>query len=341
MIFCFGELLLRLSPELNRRWLPNAEMHFFLGGAELNAATALAKWKVPVKYFTVLPDNYLSKEICKELKEKKINTSAILFSGGRIGIYYLPHGADLRNAGVIYDREYSSFSQIKTGMINWDEVLKDCSWFHYSAISPALNKNIAQVCKEALKAAKKNGLTISVDLNYRSKLWKYGKRPYEIMPQLVKYCDVVMGNIWSANKLLGIPVDKKINDEKNMTAYFSQASKTSFHILKKIPKVKMVANTFRFDQDGIKYSATLDDGTRQFVSPKFETKKIKDKVGSGDCFMAGLIYGLFNKHPLQDVINYAAAAAFGKLQETGDATNQTVAEVNMIIKNYGKRKFHY
>ncbi len=190
-VFCFGEILLRMSPALKRDWIHKASMLVYAGGAELNVAAALSKWNVPVKYATAMPDNYLSKEIMKELRSKNIDTSAIHLSGNRIGVYYLPQGADLKNAGVIYDRANSSFSELKPGMINWDEALKGCSWFHFSAISPALNDNVALVCKEALKTASAKGLTISVDLNYRAKLWQYGKRPPQIMPEMVKYCQVL------------------------------------------------------------------------------------------------------------------------------------------------------
>ncbi|HWJ24990.1 MAG TPA: PfkB family carbohydrate kinase [Flavisolibacter sp.] len=173
-VFCFGELLLRMSPELGGAWIRNAHMPVFVGGAELNAATALARWNVPVAYGTALPENALAEEICRSLEGKGIDTSRIIFSGKRIGCYYLPQGADLKNAGVIYDREYSSFSQLKPGQIDWDRLLKDVEWFHFSAISPALNADVAVICKEALQAASEKGITISVDLNYRAKLWQYG-----------------------------------------------------------------------------------------------------------------------------------------------------------------------
>jgi 2-dehydro-3-deoxygluconokinase len=170
-VFCFGELLLRYSPAFNRQWIEDASMPVFIGGAELNVATALAKWSIPTKYVTALPGHALSQEIIQELQHKNIDVSSVLFQGNRIGTYYLPQGADLKNAGVIYDRAGSSFGELQPGMIDWDTTLKDCDWFHFSAISPALNENVAAVCKEALEAASAMGLTISVDLNYRSKLW--------------------------------------------------------------------------------------------------------------------------------------------------------------------------
>ena len=210
-VFCFGEILLRMSPVLNRQWIQQASIPVYVGGAELNVASALAKWNVPVRYCSAMPDHYLSHEMMEELQTKNIDVSAVHLSGNRIGVYYLPQGADLKNAGVIYDRAYSSFAELKPGMINWDKALEGCTWFHFSAISPALNENAAAVCKEALQAASAKGLTVSVDLNYRAKLWQYGKKPAEIMPGLVEYCHIIMGNLWSVESLLGIqsPIERQ------------------------------------------------------------------------------------------------------------------------------------
>jgi 2-dehydro-3-deoxygluconokinase len=332
-IFCFGELLLRLSPELGGKWLTQSVMPVYIGGAELNTATALAKWNVPVTYCTALPGNYLSKEICEELGKRNINTGRIIFSGNRIGTYYLPQGSDLKNAGVIYDRAYSSFSELQPGQIDWDAMLADISWFHFSAITPALNQNVATVCKEAIEVASKKKLTISVDLNYRSKLWQYGKKPKEIMPPLVEYCDVVMGNIWSADELLGISTDADIHNKKSKADYLDHARRTAENLMRNFPACKSVANTFRFDdKDRTLYYAALDTNGRQFVSQEFSTNQTVDKVGSGDCFMAGLIYGFYNKLASQEIIDFSAAAAFNKLFIRGDATTSTVEEIMALVK---------
>jgi 2-dehydro-3-deoxygluconokinase len=333
-VVCFGELLLRISPALKGEWLHQSAAAVHVGGAELNVAKALARWGVPVKYCTALPDNYLSKEICDYLKEKNIDTSGIHFSGNRIGIYYLPQGSDLKHAGVIYDRAYSSFAELKPGMIDWDTVLKGVSWFHFSAISPAVSESAALVCKEALEAAAGKNITVSVDLNYRSKLWKYGKEPMEIMPELVDYCDVVMGNIWAANTLLGIDVDEAIHNKGRKADYLAHARQTAVAIQEQFPKCKAVANTFRFDkEESMSYYASLFSEGREYVSQEFNTTEVFDKVGSGDCFMAGLIYGLHHKHAAQDIINFAASAAFGKLHEVGDATKQDVETIKKRIGN--------
>ncbi|OLY92122.1 2-dehydro-3-deoxygluconokinase [Cnuella takakiae] len=325
-ILCFGELLLRLSPVLGGAWLQRNELPVFIGGAELNVATALARWEQPVSYCTALPDNYLTTEILEAVGAKGIDTAKVLRRGHRIGSYYLPQGADLKNAGVIYDRAYSSFWELKPGEINWDEVLEGVSWFHFTAISPALNETVAQVCAEGAKAAADRGITVSVDLNYRARLWQYGKHPADIMPSLVQYCDVVMGNIWAAEKMLGIPVAEGLVDEKE--ACLSQAGKTSRAIMERFPRCKQVANTFRFDAgSGVRYYATFYKDGQLYVAPEQYTDHVVDKIGSGDTFMAGLIYGNQKGKDAQAIIDFAAAAAFNKLFIKGDATTATVADI--------------
>jgi len=338
-VCCFGELLLRLSPKADGVWIQNASMPVFVGGAELNVATAIANWGINTSYFTALPENSLANDIKKYIADKGIDTSVINTSGERIGTYYLPQGADLKNAGVIYDRAYSSFSVLKVGQVDWKEVLKDVSWFHFSAISPALNQDAADVCLEVLKVASEMNITISVDLNYRSKLWKYGKKPTEIMPELAQYCDVIMGNLWAANTLLGIDIDPLLLTSLEKQAdydYPAHGKATSEAIQAKFPKCKFVANTYRFDHQktGIEYYTTLFTEGNQYQSPVFFADAVVDKIGSGDCFMGGLIYGLSQKHEPQGVINFAAAAAYGKLQEYGDATQQKVEAVKLILENY-------
>ncbi len=334
-ICCFGELLLRFSPQLNGEWINRASMPVFIGGAELNVANALANWKVPVRYCTVLPENQLSTEIKAYIEEKGIETSGIRHFGSRIGAYYLPQGADLKNAGVIYDRAFSSFSELTVGKVEWEEVLKGCAWFHFSAISPALSQDVADACLEAVQVASRLGLTISVDLNYRAKLWQFGKKPVEIMPALAQYCDVIMGNIWAANTLLGIPIDRTVEQNPTQEKYLAHSIATAEAIQIAFPTCKVVAHTFRFDafQQGIQYYTTLYKDGKQYVSPEFTTEKVVDKVGSGDCFMGGLIYGLSQHHAPQEIIDFAAAAAFGKLQEYGDASQQTVEDVNGTLNN--------
>jgi 2-dehydro-3-deoxygluconokinase len=324
-VFSFGELLLRLSPTQN--WIDKNAMPIFIGGAELNVATALAKWNVPSKYCTALPENYLAKEIINHLQQKNIDTTSIQMCGERVGTYYLPQGKDLKNAGVIYDRAYSSFSSLKKGIINWKEILKDCKWFHCSAISPALNKDVADVCEEALQAATTLGLTTSIDLNYRNKLWQYGVEPSIVMKKLLPYCNVVMGNAWAAESLLGIPCSILDSNNKTKEELVAAAGKSMLEIHKQFSNVKTMAYTYRLQNE---YFAVLQHGSEMQVSKTIALTNVKDKVGSGDCFMAALIYGLYHNHEPKQIINFAAAAAVGKLSIVGDATTQTVEQINEL-----------
>jgi 2-dehydro-3-deoxygluconokinase len=332
-VLCYGELLLRMSPDTENHWLHNNSMPVFVGGAELNAATALAMWQQPVSYFTALPENYLSRQILKELDKKNINTSPVYFHGERIGLYYLAQGLDLKNAGVIYDRANSAFANLKTGMVNWDEVLKHVNWFHFSAICPAISADAAAVCLEAVKAATARKIMVSVDLNFRAKLWQYGKHPVDIMPALAEHCDLIMGNVWAAENMLGITIDPGMKREK--PSFLIQSEKTSAAIMNAFPKCRQVANTFRFDENGsINYYATLYRDQQLLVSKEHQTDHVVDKIGSGDCFMAGLIYGNVNGYTPQETIDFSAAAAFNKLFIKGDATTATVDEIKKGYLNY-------
>lgn len=303
-------------------------MPVYLGGAELNVATALAGWNLPVKYITALPEHYLSREIIQHLSQKNVDTASIYISGNRIGTYYIPQGADLKSAGVIYDRAGSSFSSLTTGTINWNETLEDCSWFHCTAINPALNEEAAAVCVEAIQTASEKGLTISIDLNYRSKLWQYGQQPATVMPQLVQYADVLMGNIWAAEQLLGIPSPVKESTGKTKEELVAAAETVFGLVQQQYPKIKTQAFTFRLEEE---YFSVAKQEEQIAVSATFPLNNIIDKAGSGDCFMAGLIYGLEHKHPLQEIINYSSAAAVGKMQEKGDATAQSITDIQKRV----------
>lgn len=328
-IVCFGEPLIRLSPSMDGGWIREGIMASYVGGAELNVATALSLWGLPVCYAAALPMNGLGDDIIGHMQGAGIDTTAILRTGNRVGIYYLPHGADLKTTGVIYDRAHSSFAGLKPGDIDWRVVLSDCGWFHFSAITPALNRACADLCLSAVEAAQAMGIPMSIDLNHRSRLWDYGVNPKDVMPGLVRHATLVMGNVWSASELLGIPVDPDIHLKGSDEAYLSQARETSLRIFDAVPGCRMVANTFRFDRPaGLSYFATIDEPEGQHVSKTHSPGKPVDRVGSGDCFMAGFLYGFHKGMSAQEIVEFAASAAVGKLMERGDATSQTVEEVS-------------
>lgn len=324
-IICFGELLLRFSPALNGNWLTENSMPVFTGGAELNVATALGHWNVPVKYITALPKNYLSEHLLKYLNSKHIDTSSIIFSGDRIGSYYLPQGEELKHAGVIYDRAHSSFSELKAGMIDWDNVLKDCRWLHLSAISPSLNKQVGDVCLEAVQAAAKKNIVVSFDLNYRQKLWDNNPHAAESVQSIMRYCNIIMGNIWAMEKMLGIDIS---TEPQNKNEYMAQAQSSAEQLIKSYSSCTMVANTFRLSyESGLHYYASLFTNGQQYISSEYFTDQPVNKTGSGDAFMAGLIYSKLNGQSAKQMLNFAAAAAFKKMFYPADALSASVEDI--------------
>ncbi|RYZ97041.1 MAG: sugar kinase [Sphingobacteriaceae bacterium] len=331
-VLCFGELLFRIGLDADSGWLREKQVPFFMGGAELNVATALALWSAPSQYFTALPDNHMSAQITQYVRSKNIGTQKIVYRGDRVGTYYLVTGSDMKNDSLIYDRAGSSFAGLQPGTIDWDEIFTGVSWLHFSAICPALNQNAAAICKEVVVAANKKNITISVDLNYRSKLWQYGKLPVDIMPELVSDCDMIMGNIWAAETMLGIPVDSNIHTIGTKSNYLEAGLRTSKAIANKYPKCKAIANTFRFDNNGgINYYTALYTAGKYYHTEDHTAARIINKVGSGDCFMAGLIYGFYNNHQPQNILDFATLAAFDKLFLDGDATTHTVHEIEKAL----------
>jgi 2-dehydro-3-deoxygluconokinase len=337
-VLSFGELLLRICPDVEGNWLEENSLPFYVGGAEANVATALALWGIPSAYLTALPDNMLARQLAVYLEERGIDMSRVLYQGERLGLYFLPKGKDVKNAGVIYDRAHSAFSGLRLGMIDWDAVLDGVGWLHFSAISPALNRCVAEVCEEGLKAAREKGLTISVDLNYRAKLWQYGVAPTAVMPGLVEYCDLVMGNLWAAEKMLGIPVDGELADGGRKEDYIEHARRTSRQIIERFPQVRSVGKTFRFDhgERGIRYFTTFFSDGKLYSSREYASDAIVDKVGSGDCYMAGLIRGLYRQQPVAEMLEFATAAAFFKLFIPSDATDQPADAVEKFMMTYDK-----
>ncbi len=330
-ILCIGETLIRLIPTLGHEWIKNASIKAYVGGAELNVANALVRWGHNTKLFTALPDHAMTHEILSHLNESGIDTSSVLMKDGRLGTYYIPQGADLKSGGVIYDRAYSSFSNLGEEELDLDQIFNNVTWLHISAINPAITHKIAKTTLYIVKEASKRNITVSIDLNYRAKLWQYGVSPKEIMPEIVSYCDIVMGNIWAAYNLLGID----LNEEAIAKEDYSAASETCFAKIKlQFPKVKTIAFTYRFDapEGGVNYSAVLHKNDMTTWSRKYYTNNIVDRVGSGDCFMAGLIDGLVENRSDDELINFCCKAALLKLSESGDHTSKNKQEI--IASNF-------
>lgn len=316
----FGEFLLRMSTQSGHFINSSEGISIYAGGSEANVASSLACMHSPVSYISCIPNNPLTVQALGALKERGADVDSCLFAGDRIGLYFLLSANGLSKGEVVYDRKYSSFSQLKPGDIDWDTVLEGHSWFHWTALTPALNEQMIAVCEEALAAAKRKGLVISVDLNYRNKLWNYGKSPLEVMPSLVSYCDVIMGNIWAAHTMLGSAVDSALNRETPQDIYVEHAIASAKEVFLKFPQCKHIAYTFRFmdaPTHNLFYGTyhTPDDN---YLSKTYETNEVVDRIGSGDAFMGGLIHAFLNNKSAQEVIDIATAAGFKKLFVKGD-----------------------
>jgi 2-dehydro-3-deoxygluconokinase len=268
-----------------------------------------------------------------ELKKQSVNTGNIIFGGERLGIYFLETGSVSRPSKVIYDRAHSSISEIKPGMINWETVFADAAWFHWTGITPAISRGAAETCLEAVKAAKQKGLTVSCDLNFRKNLWKWGKTAGEVMPELVKHCDVILGNEEDAEKVFGIKPDKAdISAGKVDSSEYESVCKK---IMVQFPDAGKVIITLRgsISADHNTWSGVLWNGKKFFEAPVYQITHIVDRVGGGDSFMGGLIFGLIT-YPGDDqkALNFAVAASCLKHTIQGDFNLVSVSEVEQLMK---------
>ncbi len=328
----FGEVMLRLAAPGYERFLQSNTFNATFGGGEANVAVSLANYGIPVSFVTRVPQNDIANACLRELRGFGVDVNDVVFGGDRLGIYYLETGAVSRASKVIYDRAYSSIAQVKPGMIDWEKVFEDACWFHWTGITPAISEGAAEVCLEALKVAKEMGITVSCDLNYRKNLWKYGKRADEVMPELVKYCDVILGNEEDAEKALLIkPEGVNVEGGKVVAeAYLS----VSEQIMKRFPKAKKVITTLRssINANHNNWAGVLYDGKTLYKSKEYQITHIVDRVGGGDSFMGGLIYGLQTYvGDDQKALDFAVAASCLKHTIYGDYNRVSVSEVEKLM----------
>ena len=323
-ILSFGEILIRQQPTGAHFFgAQNNTIKLYPGGSEANVAVSLALMGESVSYVSAFPENALSTEIITLLKEYKVNTDKVIYGGDRLGQYILLGANGLSKGEVIYDRKYSSFSMLKASDLVIEDLLAGVSWFHWSALTPALNEDMAQLMEEILKVAQAKGITISVDLNYRNKLWQYGKEPIAIMPRLAAYCDVIMGNIWAAEKMLGTSVDQSLDRNTTKEHYLEAANQSAKEVFARYPRCQHLAYTFRFmdhAQHNLFYGSYHSPSINTH-SETLETNKVTDRIGSGDAFMAGFIHALRQAMEPQEIINSATNAGFAKLFVAGDFGN--------------------
>jgi 2-dehydro-3-deoxygluconokinase len=331
-VVTFGEIMLRFVTPQYQRFLQATEYKASYGGAEANVAVSLANFGVDVSFVTRIPQNDIAKACKMELQKYSVGIDHIVYGGDRLGTYYLETGAVARTSKVIYDRAHSAFSQIKPGMINWEEVLKDADFFHWTGITPAISQGAANACLEAIQVANRLGLTVSTDLNYRQDLWNYGKKAIEVMPELIAGCDIVLGNEEDIFNILGISSEGlKISQNPEETEVHISVAK---QIMVKYARVKKVIITLKdvINANQTTWSGVLYDGKTLFRAPSYKITHIVDHVGDSDSFMGGLIYGfLAYAGDDQSALNFATAASCLKHTIHGDYNLVTVKEVEKLM----------
>lgn len=321
-ILCFGELLLHFAPDSEGNWLNEQTMKIFIGGAEYNVASALSQWKNPVKLLSALPENFVGNQLEIQLQNKGIEVLAEK-SNGRIGTFYLSSDGDMQNASVVYDRFPSVFTHSDFSQFSLDEIFSEVKWLHISTITPALSANAYQKCLDLMRVAAKRNITVSLDLNYRTALWQ-GRNPSELIRKMMPFVNVLMGNIWSIQQFLEIPIEYELNGNFDDENLLKQAEKSALEIQKQFPNVEMIANTFRFTNgEKVNYYATLFTD-RLLVSEQYQSDKIEERVGSGDSFMAALIYGKIKQNSSQQILDDATKVAFRKLFVKGDTIDESI-----------------
>lgn len=329
----FGEIMMRLCPLRFQRFNQATSFDVIYGGAEAAVAVSLANLGIPVDYVTRLPKNDLGDACLNFIRQFGVGTEQIIRGGERLGIFFNEIGAVQRGDKVIYDRANSSFATIKPRMFDWKTIFSDASWFHWTGITPAISQGAAEVCLEAVKKAKEMGVTVSCDLNYRSKLWKWDKTAREVMSELVRYVDVVIGNEEDADKIFGIKAPDvdittgKVDAEKYL--FVAKRLKEEF------PNLQKVAITLRgsISASHNTWSAVLHDGETFYKAPVYQITHIVDRTGGGDAFTGGLIYGLLTYgNDLQKVLNFAVAASCLKHTIPGVFNLTTIEEVERLME---------
>jgi 2-dehydro-3-deoxygluconokinase len=331
-VITFGEIMLRLSTPGFERFVQSTKYDVNFGGGEANVAVSLANYGLDVEFVSRLPKNDVAQACAMNLRKFNVGIKHIVWGGDRLGIYFLETGAVARASKVIYDRAYSSISTIEPGMINWDEVFEGATWFHWTGITPAISDGAAKICLEAIKAANKKGITVSTDLNFRKNLWKYGKSASEVMPELVAGCDVILGNEEDAEKVFGIkPEGLDVTKGHVEAAAYESVCK---QLTARFPRAKKIIITLRgsINANHNTWKGVLWNGKNLFQSPEYDITHIVDRVGGGDSFMGGLIYGLLTYvGDDQKALNFAVAASCLKHTIIGDFNLVTVDEVEKLM----------
>ena len=330
----FGEIMLRLKSPGHERFFQSPMLEATFGGGEANVAVSLANYGEDVGFLSVLPKNAIGDECIKELRRFGVDTSRVVRGGERLGIYFLETGANQRPSKVVYDRAYSAIAMAKPGDIDWEKTFAGVEWFHITGITPAISESAMELSLESVKEAKKRGITVSCDLNYRKNLWKYGKKASEVMRELANYVDVAIANEEDVQKSLEITTDVNVESgELDRSKYKALGDK----VLAAYPDMKMIAITLRESKsaDWNGWAACLNDREHFYESKRYEIRDIIDRVGGGDSFAGGLIYGLNNYESRQQALEFAVAASCLKHSIDGDFNRVDVDEVEKLMGGDG------
>lgn len=326
--------MLRLKAPGHERFFQSPMLEATFGGGEANVAASLANYGMDAAFLTVLPKNAIADECVKELRRFGVDTGRIVRGAGRMGIYYLEGGANQLPSKVVYDREYSAIAMAKPGDIDWDKAFEDVEWFHITGITPAISESAMQLSLDAVKEAKKRNITVSCDLNYRKKLWQYGVRAAQVMREIAKYVDVAIANEEDVQKSLEITTDVNVESgELDRSKYRDLGSK----VLAAYPNMKMIAITLRESKtaDSNGWAACLNDGEHFYESKRYMISDIIDRVGGGDSFAGGLIYGLNHYEDKQQALEFAVAASCLKHSIIGDFNRVGVSDVETLMGGDG------
>jgi 2-dehydro-3-deoxygluconokinase len=338
-IVTFGEVMLRLKAPGFERLLQSPTFEATFGGGEANVAVSLAQFGHEVVYVTALPHNPVSEACVTFLKGKGVDTSQIVQAGERMGIYYYEAGANQKPSRVVYDRSHSAIMDAPPSAFDWGKILEGAAWFHITGITPALSASASEISRTAMKTAREKGIKVSCDYNYRKNLWKYGKGAPEVMTGLVRYADVGIANEEDCQLALGISVEAE-DGEKDIESGRIDTAKYRLlceKVLSAFPNLKYQAITLResYTADRNGWSACLHDGREFHVSTHYEVTDIVDRVGTGDAFAAGLIYGLSGGMADQDALEFAVAASCLKHSIPGDMNFSSVEDVKTLLSGEG------
>ncbi|MEO9969898.1 MAG: sugar kinase [Hyphomonadaceae bacterium] len=330
----FGEIMLRLKSPGQERFFQSPQLEATFGGGEANVAVSLSNYGFDAGFISALPDNGIGDEAIRELWKQGVNTDHVARQGERVGIYYLERGANQRPSNVIYDRKWSSICEAKPGDIDFDAAFEGAKWYHFTGITPALSESAAELTLESLKAAKRHGVTISCDFNFRGKLWKYGKTAPEVMTELVKYVDVGIANEEDCQKSLGITADVDVEaGHLDRSTYEALSAK----MMDVFPNLTEMAITLResISADHNGWAACMRDKSGFYLSRRYEMTHIVDRVGGGDSFASALIAGLNLYEDRQQSLEFAVAASCLKHTIKGDFNRVSVSEVEKLMSGDG------